>query len=1116
VIKATPELKKIIEAAETELTGTLKNNLYFLDQQLDDEANAAEEIKETGGSPAPSTEVVFKSPPPPPAKTLPIKLWHGRLGHVPEEKLRKMVTAGAVLGMNFNTKEELEFCDRCHLSKSNRLPFPTSRTPENVAAEPLDTIHTDIAFWNLNSNEEIARDGSKCFSLFIDEKSKMIWIKGLKRRSEAFGEFKNLATLMKTQRGKWIKRIQSDGAGENTSNEQIKWCRERGIRMTTSNADTPQQNGLAESAVKKIKTMAATMLAHSNLGSAFWLDAVKYAANIINRIFTRSLKNATPYEVFYNQKPDISSFRTFGAQAFIHVNSKHRKSGDDRANEGTFIGFPEGKKGWKFWIKLNDGNGFPVDSRDATFNENKTPATETKVSQSRSVCNQEISDYPILDGGAGCGDQPEEAALDYKHPTGGCDDDIPALEEAPGDLTEILEEAPGDLTEMERLHKALGALYEEKHFAIGTTALANTPVANIPVTEENSMDTKNNPGPAHIPVATEEISDTEDNSIDTTNNFGTASIPVEDKNNGNTREYEAQETDAASGNEIKIRTSRRTNKGSRNTQTFAEEFHNLEETYYATTLEDAYLAGDPKSYKQAMKGAQADQWERAMDTEMNQLHDRRTWTLVDLPPGRRPVKSKWVYQTKLNANNQVEKLKARLTCCGYSQIEGIDYNEVFSPNVRFDSVRTLTALGAQLGLYPDQVDFVSAFLNPPIEEGVKIYMNQPEGYENYKSDFCHEDKKVCLLKKGLYGTKQGSRLWNKQLHEMMLEIGFAQSNFDPCVYIYKRDEKFAFVCVHVDDMLIWADENHKKEIKQLMANKYEMKDLGPAQWYLNVRFTKKMVNGKLTVALDQEQYIDKLLERFGMEDCNPSKTPMEHKTKLSKSMSPQNTKEEEEMKNVPYRPLVGGLLYLLKTRADLTYAITETSRFLDNPGQPHWLAAKRILRYLKGTKERKLTYNQTDGNIELIGYADATWGDDVDDRRSTTGYVFFLNGDAVTWKTRKQPTPALSSAEAEYMSTSAATQEAIWLRSLLSDMKSEQSQPTKLFNDNKGCVDMSKNPVNHKRTKHIDIKHHFVRHWVQEKKIELERIPTDEMVADLMTKPLGPTKFKRFAEQLLD
>jgi hypothetical protein len=225
-------------------------------------------------------------------------------------------------------------------------------------------------------------------------------------------------------------------------------------------------------------------------------------------------------------------------------------------------------------------------------------------------------------------------------------------------------------------------------------------------------------------------------------------------------------------------------------------------------------------------------------------------------------------------------------------------------------------------------------------------------------------------------------------------------------------------------------------------------------------------------------------------------------------MCPETDEEKNKMSKVPYRSAVGTLLYLVTgTRPDIAVAVGAVSRFLENPGEEHWVAVKRIMRYLKETINYTLTINPK--SLELIGYCDADWAGDPDTRRSTTGYIFRLGGAPICWRSKRQQTVALSTSEAEYMALASASQIAVWLRRLLEDLSFEQKQATTIFEDNQGCIAMAKNPITHERTKHIDIKYHFVRELIEDKKIAIQYIPTEDMLADIMTKGLARDRHQR-------
>ena len=286
-----------------------------------------------------------------------------------------------------------------------------------------------------------------------------------------------------------------------------------------------------------------------------------------------------------------------------------------------------------------------------------------------------------------------------------------------------------------------------------------------------------------------------------------------------------------------------------------------------------------------------------------------------------------------------------------------------------------------------------------------------------------------------------------------------------------------------------------------------MTDLGELKNLLGQRITRN--RKEKTLKIDQEAYVKRTLEKFRMENCRPISTPAEA-TRLSKPT------EEEEPTTKPYSSLVGSIVYASsKTRPDIAYATSKICQFMSNATDKHWTAAKRVLHYLQATPSYGITFK---GSVEpptLIGYADADFGGDPDDRKSTTGYVFLLCGGAISWRSKKQPTPALSPAEAEYMAAAEATQEAIWLRQLLKDLKIEQKQPTTIFEDNQGCIAMTKNNVYHSRTKHIDIKYHFIRTEVENHKVTFVYKQTADMIADIFTKPLEKQAFVKHRAKLI-
>jgi hypothetical protein len=511
---------------------------------------------------------------------------------------------------------------------------------------------------------------------------------------------------------------------------------------------------------------------------------------------------------------------------------------------------------------------------------------------------------------------------------------------------------------------------------------------------------------------------------------------------------------------------------------------------------------EPRNYKEAMNSHETHHWKKAIEAERDVLIANQTWSLVDLPKNRKPIGCRWVFKIKYDAKGEIEHYKARLVAKGYAQIHNVDYTEMFAPVVKFNSIRTLLALAAHHDLDVHQMDVKAAYLNGDLEE--EIYMSQPEGIVERKNE-----QKVCRLNKSIYGLKQAGRSWYQKIDTYLESIGLTRTSADNCVYFKRSNDGIIIVTVYVDDLLIFANKMSEiDELKKRLNEKFEMADLGEAHYILGIQIKRNRDEG--WIRINQKRYIDDVLERFGMADCKPMSAPMDPNVKLSKGMSPKTRSEEENMKTVPYQNAVGSLMYVMTgTRPDIAYAVGAVSAYNANPGEAHWKAVKRIIRYLKGSRDLELTYSHGTKTIE--GYADADWAGSLDDRRSTTGYVFILHGGAITWNSKKQPTVALSTTEAEYLALGQAAKESIWLKKLLTELGFHQKdRPIEINSDNQGAIALTKNPTFHARTKHIDIRHHFLREKYEAKEIAIAYCGTNTMVADILTKALAKDKHEGF------
>ena len=510
---------------------------------------------------------------------------------------------------------------------------------------------------------------------------------------------------------------------------------------------------------------------------------------------------------------------------------------------------------------------------------------------------------------------------------------------------------------------------------------------------------------------------------------------------------------------------------------------------YPATLEAALVGySDPATLGAARASAEWPAWEQAYEAEIQSLIAKGVVDLVPLPPGKKAVGTKPVFKTKRLADGTFDKYKVRIVAKGFLQKQGIDYTDVFAPVIKFATLRTLLALAASHDWEIEHADVKVAFLNG--DPDAELYMRQPEGMP------CPPGKEHWVLKllKSIYGLKQAGRQWNKKLHGTLINMGFKQLQSDHCVYVQHRHGAVVVLAVYVDDLFPMGPQ--LAPIKRFLSDLgkiFELNSLGPLQSALGIRFTRN--RAQRTITLDQTAYIERFLERFGMSYCSPCTTPMSTDALPLPSGNPTRP-------DVPYSSAVGSLMYaMLATRPDLAYTVGVLSKFNATYDTVHWQAAKRALRYMQGTKHWSLVLGGSDS--ALAGYTDASFGDDVGTRRSTSGYVFRLHGGTVSWRSSVQKSVAVSTVEAEYVAASDATKEAIWLRTLLTELGMAPVDTTTLHGDNQGSIALASDPTNHSRAKHIDIRYHFVRERIASKDIRLVYIPTRDMVADIMTKALA-------------
>ncbi len=495
---------------------------------------------------------------------------------------------------------------------------------------------------------------------------------------------------------------------------------------------------------------------------------------------------------------------------------------------------------------------------------------------------------------------------------------------------------------------------------------------------------------------------------------------------------------------------------------------------------------EPRSINEAIID---ESWIEAMKEELHQFEKNEVWNLVPFPKDHSIIGTRWVFRNKLDENGKVVRNKARLVAQGYNQQEGIDYDETFAPVARLEAIRILLAYASHKCIKLFQMDVKSAFLNGFLNE--EVYVHQPPGFVDK-----HKPNHVYKLTKALYGLKQAPRAWYDRLSTFLLENGFSRGKIDTTLFTKNEKHNLLIVQVYVDDIIFGAtNENMCEDFSNLMQSEFEMSMMGELGFFLGLQI-KQQEDG---IFISQEKYVNDLLKKYKMNEAKIMSTPMHPSTSLDKDEKGKDVSEKE------YRGMIGFLLYLTASRPDIVFAVGLCARFQTSPKESHLIAVKRIFRYLVGTPDVGLWYKKG-SHFDLLAYCDADYAGDKIERKSTRGACQFLGEALVSWCCRKQNTIALSTTEAEYVATSNCCSQVIWIKNQLEDF-SLRYTCIKILCDNTSAINLSKNPIQHSRSKHIEIKHHFIRDHVNKKDVELVFVDTENQLADIFTKPLVEDRF---------
>lgn len=1057
---------RVLKGTKALLQGTRRGGLYELDVQPEEFPSTARITTHTKPKEARAHAADSKG------ETVDINLMHRRLGHLNFRSLKRMV-AQKQLGNVTHLSGQQQFCEACVLGKMKKLPFPSGRSR---ATRPLEIVHSDVG----GPVTPQSRDGFLFWVTFIDDYTGRLWVYFMKKKSEVINMFEKWKTHAEAAladsigsvvlSSNYLAFFRSDGGGEYTSKEFEAKLSALGVVHQTTAPDTPEQNGVSERMNQTVVNTATTMLADSKLPQSFWADAMDCAAHLINRRPASANDGRTPYEMWHGRPPDARTLHPFGCTAYSLI-QKEKRAGKFqwKARKCILLGYTAGKKDYRLY---DIARRTVISSRHVLFDDNDRVGIGGKAPEQ--TLTEEQWEHLLRGDHRNFEDVPEAAEpRSAPFPMPGGDDDIEPVGAAPQPAPQV-EHGPVQPPDEE------------------LPPVHDPPMEPAPPGDEPRGETPPPRVPPMFPP------------------------PPPRKSQ---REHKPADRNAKYLEEVRKHQERLEEGRAR--RNLAQQFRDAQTALTDLGFdlpEEEFFAGlgtsgpprerDPRSMREARKSQHAEQWEAALNDELEAFRVNDVVEEVPLPQHAKPLRTKIVANTKYTRDGNLDRHKIRIVVQGNLQKEGVDYDETFAPVANLDSIRTLMALAAKYDLELDQMDVSTAYLNGILEE--EIYVLPPEGVE-IREGYCWR------LKRSVYGLKQAGRTWNKTLDKALVGLGFTRMGSETCLYVFRDGDKVCFLVVYVDDLLLAAsDRPFMDAIKKKLAATYKMRDMGAASYILGIAITRD--RARRTIELSQERYIEKVLANCGMDRSRPVDTPMHHSVRIGVDDPRDNTVYREycfgENITVSYASVVGYLMYaMLGTRPDIAYAVGVLGRYAANPKLIHWDAAKRVLRYLRGTSSVVLTYDGSDVNqdMDFQGFTDADWSGDVDTSKSTSGYVFITNHGAISWSSKRQKMVALSTTESEYIGLSLAGQHLAWLRSFFEEIGHAQTKPTDLWCDNQAAIILTKDPQFRARTKHIARKYHFVRDdLVASGEASVRYVSTHDQVADIMTKALSKDKHLKF------
>ncbi|KAJ9551856.1 hypothetical protein OSB04_015901 [Centaurea solstitialis] len=1021
-------------------------------------------------------------------------LWHRRLSHLNYATINQLAKAGLVTGLpslKF-TKEQL--CSACEMGKIKKSSHKLK--VEHNTTKPLQLLHMDLC----GPMRVQSINGRKYVLVIVDDFSRYTWVNFLISKDGALEIIISFIRSVQVRLQLPVQVIRTDNGTEFKNHTLDSFLDSVGISHTFSAARTPQQNGVVERKNCTLVEATRTMLAFSKL------PAVAFACFTQNRSLITKRFMKTLYELVYNRPPSIKFFIVFGCECYVKNDKDNLDKFSPKGDEGVFIGYAKDSPSYRVY---NKRTRCVVESTNVDFEEgieeDPTPAPVTPgISDLPTPANIAIpipvaiqaappvvvsttdissSIFQGTPSSSASTSQSLQSGASSSMPSSRQHQGIPTPAPAEGEPSHALQQK-GSVMTASSLQSGASSIMPttcsqqgiHAPLIAGPRTSTAQPAPQDVGPSHVSSDTPTAPGPivvqSHVPPPSSTLTTTRREPefyIDL--RIEPLPPPTLPHTTKWTRAHPLHQVIGSKSASVKTRST------TQNECLFAAFLSNHEPSHVTEALDIS-------------------DWVTAMQEELNQFERLGIWRLVQRPKNKTIIDLKWLFKNKKDADGIVTRNKARLVAKGYKQQAGIDYDETFAPVARLEAIRIFLAFAAHKNFIVYQMDVKTAFLNGELKE--EVYVSQPEGFVD-----CTKPNHVYTLDKALYGLKQAPRAWYDHLSNVLLENGFCKGEIDSTLFIKSEGNDILLVQIYVDDIIFGSTNSDMCSwFSDLMNTRFEMNMLLELSFFLGLQVLQKPEG----ILINHSKYIGDLLKRFHMDKSSVAKTPMASGTLIG--ADPKGKPVDQKT----YRAIIGSLLYLTASRPDIMFATCFCARFQANPKESHMLATKRILRYLKGTPNRGLWYPKESG-FELVAFSDADHGGCQLDRKSTSGHVQFLGDKLVSWGSKKQHCVSTSTTEAEYVAAASCCSQVLWMRTQLRDYDYHFNH-IPIYCDSKSAIAITCNPVQHTRTKHIDIRYHFIKDHVEKGTIEIYFVNTEYQLADLFTKPLDEKRFNFLISKL--